>query len=285
MPESLLDAGAAAAAGTTDQNAGAGAAGAAATPPAGLLNADGTFSDGWLDRLPESLAEARPSLEKFRSFEDLAKSYTSLQTVMGKKADAVFLPNEKSTPEEVAAFRKAAGVPEAPDGYQLKPEQLPEGLTWDDELGKGFAEIAHKHNIPAVAMKELAARYVASEEAKLGAYAQSAEAELATGKQALQKEFGASFQANIQLATRMAGTVGLDPASPGLRDPNVVRALVNMAKMVSEDKIAAISGGQVAGGMTSKSIQTDPSNPHHARYLKGDPEAVTLVRDLMQRGL
>lgn len=261
------------------------AAPAAPAAPTGLLNEDGSFSEGWLDRLPPELAEAKPTLGKFQNFGELAKGYVSLQSLMGSKANAVVIPGEKSTPEEVAAFRKALGVPESAEGYQLKPEQLPEGLSWDDELAKGFAEIAHKHHIPPAAMKELTDRFVASEAAKLEVYAQQAEAELATGRQTLVKEFGGAYQANIQLATRMANTVGLEPTSPGLRDPNVVRALVNMAKLVSEDKIAALGTNQVPGGMTSKAVMTDPSNPYHERYLKGDPEAVALVRDLMQRGL
>lgn len=254
-------------------------------PPVGLLNADGTFTEGWLDRLPDELKESRASLEKFQNFEQLAKSYTSLQSVMGKKADAVYLPTDKSTPEEIAAFRKAAGVPETAEGYNLKPEQLPEGLQWDDELGRGFAEIAHKHNIPAAAMQELASRYMASEQAKLEGYGQQVEARVAASRQELVKEYGGAYQTNIQLATRMANTVGLDLNTAGLSDPNVVRALVNMSKLISEDKIAALSDSQVPGGVTSKGIMTDPNNPYHKRYLEGDPEAVNLVRDLMQRGL
>lgn len=251
--------------------------------PVGLLNPDGTFAENWLDRLTESLAEAKPTLGKFRTFEDLAKGYTSLESLMGKKANAVTIPNEKSPPEEIAAFRKAAGVPDAPDGYNLKPEKLPEGLTWDDELGKGFAEIAHKHHIPAAAMQELTARFVASEEAKIAAYAQAAGAELEAGKAELRKEFGGNFEKNIQTATRIAKTVGLDPLSPGLRDPAVVKALVRFSGMISEDKIAALGASAQPGGMTAKDIMTNPANPYHKRYQEGDSEVVGMVRDLMKQ--
>ena len=254
----------------------------AANPPAGLLNPDGSFAEGWLDRLPENLAEAKPTLQKFKSFNDLASSYVSLQKMLGKKG--VTVPGENATPEEVAAFRKALGVPESPEGYQLKPEQLPEGLTWDDELAKGFAEIAHKHNIPAAAMKELAERFVASEAAKLELMAQAAQAELEQGRAELQKEYGGAFKERIQLATRVANMVGLDPESPGLRDPNVVRALVRIGNLLSEDRIAQLGNALQTGGMSSKDIMTNPQNPYYERYRKGDPEAVQLVRDLLSQG-
>ncbi len=286
MGDTLLDTGTANDAVNNENNANANAGAGdnnANVAPVGLLNADGTFTEGWLDRLPEELAEAKPTLGKFQNFGDLAKSYVSLQTVIGKKANAVAVPNEKSTPEEIAAYRKAVGVPDAPDGYKLKPEQLPEGLTWDDELGKGFAEIAHRHNIPAAAMQELAARYMASETAKLEEYSKSANAELEAGKTELRKEFGGNYEANIQLAARVANTVGLDPESPGLRDPNVVKALVRMGKMVSEDKISQLSQGAQAGALSAKDIMTNPANPYHKRYQEGDLETVGMVRDLMRR--
>jgi hypothetical protein len=243
---------------------------------------DGTFSDGWLDRLPESLTEAKPTLGKFKTFEDLAKSYSALQTVIGKKANAVTVPNEKSTPEEIAAFRKAIGAPDSAEGYKLKPEQLPEGLTWDDELAKGFAEIAHKHHIPPAAMQELTARFVASESAKLEQYAKAATAELETGRTELKKEFGANFDKSIVMAKRVAQTVGLDPNSPGLRDPNVVKALVRFGGMISEDKLSA-GNSAVPGTMTAKDIMTNPANPYHKRYQEGDTEVVGMVRDLMRQ--
>ncbi len=260
-------------------------AAATTAAPTGLINPDGTFAEGWLDRLPPELADAKPTLGKFQNFGDLAKSYASLQTVIGKKAAAVAVPNEKSTPEEVAAYRKALGVPDSPDGYQIKPEQLPEGLQWDDELAKGFAEIAHKHHIPPAAMQELTARFVASEAAKVEEYSKTAYAELETGRTELRKEFGGNFDKNIQLAGRVANTVGLDPESPGLRDPNVVKALVRMGGMISEDKIAQLGGTAQAASLNAKDIMTNPANPYHARYQSGDSEVVGMVRDLMARGM
>jgi hypothetical protein len=43
--------------------------------------------------------------------EALSKSYQGLEQLLGKKANSVPVPNEKSTPEEVSAYRKAIGVP------------------------------------------------------------------------------------------------------------------------------------------------------------------------------
>lgn len=66
------------------------------------------------------------------------------------------VPGPDAKPEEVAAFRKALGVPDKPDGYGIKkPDQLPEGVVWDDAKVSKFTELAHKHGIPAAAVKEI----------------------------------------------------------------------------------------------------------------------------------
>jgi hypothetical protein len=53
------------------------------------------------------------------------------------------------------------GVPETPEGYEIKlPDGAPEGAELDDELIKGLAEAAHAKNVPAAAFNELAAAFI-----------------------------------------------------------------------------------------------------------------------------
>lgn len=248
----------------------------------GLLNPDGTFAENWLDRLPADLEAGKPTLGKYKTFGDLAKAHVSLQTLLGQKANAITIPTDKSTPEEVAAFRKAIGAPETAEAYNLKPEKLPDGVEWDEELAKGFATIAHKHGVPAAAMQEITARFIASEEARLQAQSQLITQKLEDGRAALKKEFGANYDANLSTASRLAKTVGLDPTAVGLCDPNVVKALVRFAGMISEDKLVAAGATALPGTMSAKDIMTNPSNPLHKRYQEGDPAVVAQVRDMLK---
>jgi len=254
--------------------------------PRGYVGDDGSFADGWLDRLPGELDPAKQTLAKYRGLPELAKSHFELQQLLGKKSSAVNIPGEKSTPEEIAAYRKAVGVPETVDGYQLKPEKLPDGVTWDDATGKAFAEIAHKHHIPAAAMKELAALQLSQESMRAEEVGKMIGAELERGKQELQTAWGANFDKNISLAARVAQTVGLDPHTDGLRDPKVVQALVRFAGMMSEDKLVTgeFAPSMQAGKIRAKAIMTDKSNPLYAKYQEGDGETVELVRSLMRHG-
>ena len=226
--------------------------------------------------------EAKFWTDKGPNVEALAKSYEVAQRALGRKAQAVVPPNEKSTPEEVAEYRKAIGVPDSPEGYNLKPEQIPEGVTWDDATAKKAAELAHKHNVPASAMQEFL-RFDMERAAMMNqAAATMIDAQLEAGRTELQKVYGDKFGEKIELARRAALTVGVDPASQGFVDPQVVKAIVSLAEKLSDDKLVA--GDQT--GVTStraraRDIMTNQANPLYARYQEGDPETVDQVRRML----
>jgi hypothetical protein len=262
-----------------EQGAG-GAPGAGADTP--WIGADGKFTEGWLDRIPEDLKDAKPSLSKFQSLPDLAKSYRHLEQTLGKKANATYIPDPDAKPEEIAAYRKKIGVPETPEGYKIAPEKLPEGVTWSEELVKPYAAIAHKYNIPEAALKELAAANVQQEALRLTETMGLLEAELKQGEETLKKDWGADFQKNINTATRAIQTVGGNLQSPGLRDPGVVTIIQRLAAQLSDDKLI---NGDVApslqpGKVKADDIVNNKANPYHERYWNGDKDVNKMVRDL-----
>jgi hypothetical protein len=214
--------------------------------------------------------------------ESMAKGFNGLEQLLGKKANAIVPPNEKSTPEEISAYRKALGVPESPEGYNLKPEQLPEGITWDDNVAKRAAELAHKHNVPAAAMQEFMKFDMERAALMNQAAAGMIEAQLESGRAELQKVWGDKMPEKIELARRAAVTAGVDPTSQGFVDPQVVKAIVNLAEKLSDDKLVA--GDQT--GVTStraraRDIMTNQANPLYARYQEGDAEVVDQVRRML----
>jgi hypothetical protein len=214
--------------------------------------------------------------------ESLSKSYQGLEQLLGKKANAIVPPSEKSTPEEVAAYRKAIGVPDSPEGYNLKPEQLPEGVVWDESVAKRAAELAHKHNIPASAMSELMKFDMERAALMNQAAAQMIETQLETGRAELQKVWGDKMPEKIELARRAAVTAGVDPTSQGFVDPQVVKAIVNLAEKLSDDKLVA--GDQTGASSTrarARDIMTNASNPLYGRYQEGDAEVVDQVRRML----
>lgn len=234
---------------------------------------------------PEWL-EAKFWTDKGPNVEALAKSYDVAQRALGRKAQAVVPPNEKSTPEEIAEYRKAIGVPESPEEYNLKPEQLPEGVVWDEATAKKAAELAHKHNVPAAAMQEFMQFDMERAALMNQAAASMIEQQLQAGRQELQKVWGDKMPEKIDLARRAALTVGVDPSSQGFVDPAVVKAIVSLAEKLSDDKLVA--GDQTSVSSTNaraRDIMTNPANPLYNRYREGDAEVVDQVRRMLTQSI
>ena len=278
--QSLLDTGAA-------TNAEAPAATETSTAPTqhttSYVNPDGTFTEGWTNNLPEDSAAYKDTLSKYKSVPDMAKALANANALIGKKLG---VPNEKSSPEEVAAFRRSLGVPDSIDEYKFAPDALPEGMTWDDNNVKNYAEIAHKHNIPPSAMKALVTEHAKMEHFKMQGMQAQIEKQHVEAVNTLKKEWGGEFDKNIGLAKQAAKIAGVNANSQGFADPEVVRGFVRMAQMMSEDKVGrSMSGSEfMTGSARAKDIMTNPDNTWHKRYMEGDREAATLVTGLLKQG-
>ena len=268
----------------------------------GFVDDSGNFREGWLDRLPQDFADSRQTLAKYRTLPDALKGLVEAQRLIGKRQEGMIkLPGqlkEGATEAEkaahaqsVAEYRKALGVPESPDKYILKPEQLPEGMEWSDDFGKRFSEVAHKHNIPPQAMHELVSEYIGMEQSRAQAQVQVLAQEVEQGRTQLQDAWKGNFDANLATATRVAKTLGLDVNSPGLRDPNVVIALHRMAGMMSEDKIhsgdfnpTSFPGKDRAQAIISGNSSDPEILRLHKSYMNGDKDTNRLVTDLLKNG-
>jgi hypothetical protein len=250
--------------------------------PSTYVQPDGTLADGWTDHLPDDAVPYKETLARYKTVPDMAKALAHANALVGRKLG---VPNEKSTPEEVAAYRKALGVPESLEEYDFTPATVPDGFNWDKDAMKPFAEVAHKHNVPPGAMKELAGLFAQYESSKLdvvqGMFDQQRQEAVAT----LQKEWGGDFQKNLSVAKQAAKIAGVDANSYGFADPEVVRGFVRMAQMMSEDKIGrGLATPEMMGGKArATDIMRNPENPWHARYQQGDAEAVALVTGLLKQ--
>jgi len=277
--QSLLDTGAA-------TNAEAPAATETSTAPTqhtGYFKDDGSFSEGWIDKLPDEVADYKSSIKNFKSVPDLVKALGNANALIGKKLG---VPNEKSSPEEVAAFRRSLGVPDTIDEYKFAPDALPEGMTWDDNNVKNYAEIAHKHNIPPSAMKALVTEHAKMEHFKMQGMQAQIEKQHVDAVNTLKKEWGGEFDKNIGLAKQAAKIAGVNANSQGFADPEVVRGFVRLSQMMSEDKVGrSMSGSEfMTGSARAKDIMSNPDNSWHKRYMEGDREAATLVTGLLKQG-
>lgn len=192
---------------------GAGAAGAGAPGAAGAAGGDpATGAQGgpaWWEsdafKLstekadPEKLSDAEwVANKKFGSFAELVKANRELEAKIGEKG--LILPK---TPEDPAwsDVYKALGRPDDPKGYDIP---LPEGD--DGAFADQFRPVAHKLGLNGEQVKGLAEWFN-------GLADQSAALNAETARAELKQEWGAQFDAQLELAMRARNTFKLDAAA------------------------------------------------------------------------
>lgn len=165
-------------------------------------------SPAWMGQLPDDL-KGNESLTKYPTIGELGKAFLDLQ---GKSEGAIKVPGEGATDEDRAAFAKALGVPESPEGYEItRPEQFPEGLQANEEMETWYKGIAHKYGLTPAQLQGLYQDYIGMEGQLVAKQREArAEAEKKTKeyhdktKAELQKEWGTDFKANTENALRVA---------------------------------------------------------------------------------
>jgi hypothetical protein len=119
------------------------APGAADTPPPGSpAPASGTpppEAFDWKSHIPEDL-RGEKVWEDVKDFPTLAKRFVDNHKY---NVGALKLPPANARPEAWAEVYNKLGRPESPEGYEITPPPLPEGVTFDETEAKGFYQHAH----------------------------------------------------------------------------------------------------------------------------------------------
>lgn len=259
--------------------------GSSATPNStGYLDTEGKFTEGWLDRL-KGFDDSKQILGQFKDIDGVFKTLVSQQRLLGKKAEAVIVPNEKSTPEERAEFNKRMGLPETPDPYfQIKPANLPQDSEWNEGTAKELGQIAHKAGVTPKQWQTILDN-ISLYEAKDQEFKMQREAqEIEQGRKSLAEEWGDKFDVNISKAKRLVQLGGGDLGDPALRSAGMVKMLARIADTLSDDKLVSSDSAatMLVGKTRAFDIMKNPDNPLHKRYISGDREIANLVTDLLK---
>ena len=212
-----------------------------------IITETGEFTEGWTSKYPELEGV---NLDKFKSVDALAKSYAHLERQKG----GAYYPQEDWNEEKVASYREAAGVPETSDQYNIKPEELPEGVIWDDDYANKVADIAHKYHVPAKAVHELVNADLEYKQGLGTAMTQQAEQERQQAEEALRQEWGMNFDKNVDKASTALGELAKrsnlsEEDFQGLKtrfgnDPSFIKMMSNLSSLVAEGKMHGTSGSQ-----------------------------------------
>lgn len=246
-----------------------------ASPPSNpWFKDDGSFTDDWTTKLTGKHKDS-PSLKAIRTPHDLADAYVETKGLVGRKFEA---PGSDATPEQVAHWRKTVGAPEEPEGYlgDGKKSFRPDGLTedaWDAATESQFLAIAHKHHLPAQAVREMMEFYGGSVAKGLQQNMAASEAMLQTEGAKLRQTWGQEYNQNLADAARMSKMAGLDPATdPIFTNAAAVQAFAKLAKQFGESAIVAGGPASAVGGIQAR--VADITNPQSqsvaAREYRGE---------------
>ena len=139
------------------------------------IDSEGKFTDSFREQVSAIAGEDFKGSKIFDDVPDIAtlvKNYAYTKRDYGKKLEGVIkLPNDKSTDQERAEFRKAVlkslGAPESADDYDFpKPDDLPDGMLYDEDTEKEFRQFFLDEGIPADTVRRLVEKFTAMQIAR-----------------------------------------------------------------------------------------------------------------------
>lgn len=221
---------------------------------------------------PETREQPTKYFDNVDSFETLAKRAVNADRKISaqgeelKKATEgmVRIPGEGATEEDIAAYRKATGVPETNEGYELN---VPEGEGFP-EIAKIVCEAANKANIPKSKLAAVWEPVVTALIAQNQALEKKGMKLLAEDVQALKDAKKEKYDSFIAYTNRVAAhfDVKADPANGieenligsnfmklmdtmGIKDIPVIREFLGaIAPLVLEGKTKIGAGASKEGG-------------------------------------
>lgn len=208
-------------------------------------------------KLGDFKEEERGKLGRFKTGNDLAKSYLALETKLGA---TVTVPGKDATDEEKGAFYKRLGRPESKDGYALDTLFLSDGVTKDAETENKIREMAFDLGLNPENAKRLHKTFI--DLANRGAAMVGEAKEKA--RDALRKEWGGDYDKNIAgvgTVIRKFGDTQIVQymnAGPG-NEPVMLRFLAKIAKSMSPDTLE--TGGVLKVATVSDGSEQFPNSP------------------------
>jgi hypothetical protein len=154
--------------------------------------------------IPEELQDEK-LWENIQDTPTLLKNYAHAQKFQGQ---AVRIPGEDATPEDLAKFYSKLGRPEAADGYEVTLPDIKGG--WDDGLVEDFKKVAHETGMTPKQVQDVLNFYGPSINAAIEGAERNHEQEQQAGIQALKDKYGAAYGQKVANANATLGKFGTE---------------------------------------------------------------------------
>lgn len=166
----------------------------------------GDWPDDWREKLAGGDEKMLARLKRFASPANVLKSWRELETRVSAGEFKKSLP-PNATEEQVAAWRKENGIPEAPEGYFDALDGTVIGEA-DKPIVAEFMDLAHKSNLPPAQVKQTLDWYYATQERLAQEQAERDTAYRAQSVEELRGEYGGEFKRNFTDLKAWVGSAG-----------------------------------------------------------------------------
>jgi len=233
-----------------------------------FIGEDLSFTAGWQEKLPEEL---RPTAANYKDLPSLVKSLVhTKQLASGKMDGYIKVPGEGATPEEVTAYRKAQGVPDTPDAYELKKPEGELGNFYNEEEVKAFAAKAAELGLTKAQAAGLVEMRLNISKEYDDREREEGRAFLAERDKVFTEAWGTKKDAELVDAQRMLLTLDhtLKPELVNFLEPKLVVALAAFAKKMNPDGMVSKERfeNRLSPSSTSNDIITNPNNPDYKAF-------------------
>jgi hypothetical protein len=241
----------------------------------------------------EEVKQQAEGLDKFKSVDDLAKSYKHLEQMQGKEHIPVPSDENDTAWEDVLA---RLGRPEDPNGYELPNVDEEAKFSPSEEFTENLKQKAHELGLTQKQTEEFFRWYVEDVgESYVDQMNQQAEQFRQEAEQKLRKEFGNAYNDNIKAAQEAVqnlddnGEFAQMLENTGLGNhPAMVKALSKIGMELRED---TVGGDTQPVGRTPQQAKEEinslkQSDEFMKKYLNrtevGHDEAVQRMNDLFK---
>jgi hypothetical protein len=253
-----------------------------------MVNTDGTFAENWHTMLQDGTLHEDKTLPRIKDVESLAKSYVHVRKQV--PLDKMARPNENWTDSDWEEYHKAGGRPDTAEDFNIKkPDDLPEGIPWDEDLSKDYQNLFFKIGLSKKQSDAIAdfnkTRMIETKQ-RLD---QMKESEFVTLKDALTKKWGMAYDQNVHLgniAIEKGSKKDLDFKERLIQkinaDPDLVEFTSNLGGLFAEHKIVEDTNIPTPADIQTRISEEMARDSYTNRNHPNHKHQVQLVQQLFQ---
>ena len=273
----------------SDPNSGSGGGAAGAAGSGTNNNNNGDFAKNWKDFIPEEVKD-RAEWNNIKDVSDLFKNYISSQQYISK---SVRIPDETSSPEDIASFYTKLGKPQSKTDYTFEYTPKDNYVYNKDSFDfTVFQDIAEKANLTTKQYQALASAYIDANNENYIKYnkelADKAAQELKDAETKLKNTWGSQYTQNINaISDKVKKLYSEDTITrmqnAGLfRDPGFLETHLKLTKMMTGDTVF-IEGNAVENvPQTLQSLLDQRDKLMAEDYTKNRDQVLALNKKIVQ---